>query len=71
MCGYLTCPLCDDSSGYTVRMCAVLLNYKRQLLAVLPQLNFCVLQGHSTTEPQLTKPTATGPVVDDVMAQNI
>lgn len=47
MCGNLTCPLHDDSSGYMVRMCAVLLNsYKRQLLAVLPQFNFSLLQGY-------------------------
>lgn len=61
MCGYLTCPLCDDSSGYALRMCAVLLNWKRQLLAVLPQLNSSSLRGRSTT----------GPVGDDVMVQNV
>lgn len=61
MCGYLTCPLCDDRSGYMVRMCAVLLNYKRQLLAVLPQFNFSLLQGSSVTE-QLTKSLLQGPL---------
>lgn len=53
--------LCDDSPGYMMRMCAVLLNYKRQLLAVWPQVNFSLLQA-CITVPQHDKSLQEAPL---------
>lgn len=58
---YLTCPLCDDSSGCILRMCAVLVNYyRRQLLAVSPQFNFSLLQGYSIQHELQQQPLRSG-----------